>query len=315
MRAFKRVSLFVLAIFFVLVGLEGNGPSALLHFVSKTWRNPSPTNNLLKVGIWSVDDHYGYAHVPNAVGQHHTAQYKVTYQIGSRGERLHPQTEREAEKEVVFLGGSCTFGQGVESNQAFPAILAREYWQDWRVRNQAVIGWGTSHAYLRMEEELKHSDPPDAFIYVMIPHHITRNSLSEPWLRGLHSYGMKHPHFSEVNNELVYNGVVGLESALPRSAQLREQELAISIALLRRMKDECEKRGLEFCVVLLPKMLQDQAWSPTLIRGMVENSIQIHDLSELELIGFEGDSHPNPADHRRIADQLKQHWNEATVQR
>jgi hypothetical protein len=95
-----------------------------------------------------VDPYIGYLHKPNNAlvisgrdyrAVHHTDGY------GFRNDWPWPKTA-----EILTLGDSVTFGQGVEDNQAWPAILAHSFSRS-RVINLGLIGAGPQQ-YLRVYE-------------------------------------------------------------------------------------------------------------------------------------------------------------------
>jgi hypothetical protein len=82
--------------------------------------------------------------------------YDVKYSFDDLYRRIVPgQPEKDADKFVVFFGGSQTFGEGLNDEQTIPA-LAQQAAPSYRVYNYAYRGYGP-HQMLRMIEtnELK----------------------------------------------------------------------------------------------------------------------------------------------------------------
>lgn len=255
-------------------------------------------DNQQKVGIWTRDNQYGYSHIANSRGTHETSDYSVTYAIGSEKERFIPKPQNSLGR-ILFLGGSFTFGQGVDNDDTFPHILST-HWKQRHILNKAVMGWGTSHAYMLLLQEMKSPNPPEVTIYVMIPHHITRNYIRRSWVQLLDSFDRAHPHFKLIDGELILKGVVDGSHNLPENPEVLEQEIALTQRFLIEMQDISSQNETEFVVILLGKHHYASIYNV-----MVENNINVLDLSNIEIEGFEsGDRHPNPNDHRRISQEI-----------
>jgi hypothetical protein len=117
-------------------------------------------------------------------------------------------------------------------------------------------------------------------------------------------YGHGHPHFEIVDGALSFRGVVGVSGcAADRTRamrdKLRDKEQELTRIFLAEMKRLADARGVPFVVILLHS-------SPpyAVARQLVESRIPVLDLADLGLKGFRFDPHPNPDDHRRIADAI-----------
>ena len=283
---------------------NGKETSALSHYVRSFTQATKEHPGLKAVGIWQADERYGYSHIANAIGTHETAEYKVTYTIGPGQERAVPP-KKDARGTVLFLGGSYTFGQGVEGSETFAAILGERYWDEWSVENRSVLAWGTAHALLAFSDALERESPPTAVIYGMIPHHVTRNYIRRSWVKGLAGYGLKQPHFDLVSGVPEYLGVVGVKQSENDSDSVRRMELALTSAMLTVLHEKTARQGIPFVIVLLPGIRPEMGWPPQLIRHMTESGMNVLDLTEMPLERFsESDRHPNVPDHERIAERI-----------
>lgn len=247
------------------------------------------------VGIWRTDPRLGYTHVPGSNGIHRTADFAASYTIDERGERAMP-VPAAPRGEVWWLGGSYTFGHGVEDTESFAARLAAGPWRAWRVRNRAVMGWGTVHAYLRLRDALASEPPPALVLYAMIEAHVGRNSIRRSWIETLTAYDRLHPHVALEDGRLVEHGVIDEGAALPDSPGLRERELELTRALIEGMAAACAEASVPFAVVLL-----DDDWSVPVVRLLAETGVPLLDLSQVPIEGFASDRHPTPDDHARLA--------------
>lgn len=83
----------------------------------------------------SVADPRGYVVPP---GHYEASHWSFT--ILPDHTRAVPDTTREAEKTIVFVGDSVTFGYGVNDVETWVNLVAREF-PDWHVINDSYPGW------------------------------------------------------------------------------------------------------------------------------------------------------------------------------
>ncbi len=278
-------------------------PLAMIHYVGLIGETENLGFSPAAIGIWRKDERFGYDHIAGSSGRHRSSDFDVTYSIGENRERHYPPVNR-ARGSILFVGGSCTFGHGVNDYEAYPAILGRKYWKQWDIQNRAVTGWGTSHAYMVVSDALDSKYLPSGVIYGMIPHHLGRNYLRRSWLVGLASHGMRHPHFERQDGVLVFQGLVNVKQSKPDGPEVRQKEIELTVAFVSAMYQRCREKGIPFVVVLLPRISLSDGWPPSVVKSLYESSITTLDLTELELRRFPNDGHPTPEDHMRIADEI-----------
>jgi len=248
--------------------------------------------------IWTPHPELGWIHEPNGAGTHRTREFSVAYSIDEEGCRITPSRPR-SKGEIWFLGGSLTFGHGVHDSECYPARLAMRHWTDYRIRNYAVMAWGTGQAYLLLRRKLRERPRPEMVIYGWIDHHLCRNYLSREWLREMHRQGMRTPHFAIEDGGLVHKGLVGLESGLPETKFLLDQEVRVSIGLLAEMKKLCAEHDVPFFVVWLQRR---EARAPAVMYAAIhEHGIAVIDASKVSSDCYPRDGHPTPAWHVAIA--------------
>ena len=249
-----------------------------------------------KIGIHQRDDRYGYSHIANSTGVHRSKEFQVTYNIDSNQNRITPDAASPKGR-ILFLGGSYTFGQGVEDAQNFPYLLG-EKWSEWKIQNAAVMGWGTVHAYLKLQDELNNRPVPAIVIYGFIPHHVKRNYLRKGWVRNLERYDRGHPHLEIIDDKLEFQGVIdGSSEVLDDVGNLKDKEREITYKLITEMAKMCRKYQVPFYVAILTDRL---GYSTS--RFLVENEINVIDLSGVKIKGRQDDPHPIASDHARIAE-------------
>ena len=93
-------------------------------------------SRLHPIGIYVDDPVLGYRHKSDVVGRHRALDFSVDYTLNANGNRKIPLPD-ESIGQVAFIGGSYTFGHGVQDDETFTSILAREYWPEWSVVNRS----------------------------------------------------------------------------------------------------------------------------------------------------------------------------------
>ncbi len=283
----------VLSLCLLGLGLPGIGATLL-------WLR-GPAREPLQIGIWRYDARFGYAHRADTSGLHtHPAgDFAVRYRLDGRGHRALPAPE-DPQGTVLCVGGSFTFGYGVADSACFPALLARRF-PRLAFTNAAVMGWGTVHAWLAVEDAFAEA-PPDHVLYGMIPHHIERNGLRASWVDfvGRATLARGHPHVELEDGRPVWKGVVHEGEA--DSPALTAHERALTRALLAAIARRCREAGARFSLVLLPQ--PDHDYPPGFVGELASLDLELVDLRALPFAWFPSDDHPSPADHRRIADAL-----------
>ena len=273
---------------------------ATVHYIrvlKRSLEKPIKAKDVTGVGIWETNPWLGHSHIMNASGTHKTENFNVTYTIGPDRNRLMPKPENPRGR-IVFLGGSITFGYGVEEDQSFPAVLASQYLPEFEIVNKGVVGYGTMHSYMALLEELKGGNPPSLVVYGYIPHHTLRNYIRKSWVSSMGKNGIKHPHFEIKDKKLQFQGLVGVEEGLEDSDAVTEKELELTSAFIVAMHEECEKRNIPFAVLLLPTHYSYQEY---IISTIFDHDIKLIDQSHGSAEGFLTDEHLNPQDYSMLA--------------
>lgn len=257
------------------------------------------------VGIWQADPRLGWRHTPGAVGRQRVVpDFDVTYRIDEDGGRRTPGRP-DSGPAILFLGGSFTFGHGVEDEETYPALLQAR-WRDHRVVNRATNAWGTAHA-VSLLPELLESEPDVALVvYGFITHHLKRNHRSRTWLTQLdEARGRRNPYFAIEDGRLVHRGLADPErDALDDDAELLGLEVNMTAALLYELAKICADHGVPLVVVHLP----DGSGSPALrVLEQTLGAERVIDLSrslDYATLHYPHDLHLTPEGHARVADAL-----------
>jgi hypothetical protein len=259
------------------------------------------------VGIWRTDDRYGYTNVPGATGEHAVPEsFDVTYTIDAEGCRASPMPET-VRKRVLFLGGSITFGHGVEDDESYPGVLAHRYWPDVKVKNCSVGGWGTAQAYLKLEDELASGPAPDVVLYGWTADDVRRNYIKRRWVAQMAAYGRRHPWFDLVGGKLVYRRTIGLDGSVPANPGTNRKSVQITIRLITGMHDMARAAGARFALVRMGSSRFGKADTPELgferniLQALRKHRVVIVDVREARGSPLPFDNHPDAAWHAEAA--------------
>lgn len=320
----KRFAFYLVLILINVVALElllsyyffqrrGDYPSAIVFYAVHEFERIRAASRRVEkpIGIYKDDPELGYDHVANSSGRHKSPQFDVKYTIDQDLTRYIPAPNHPRGR-IYFLGGSYTFGMGVEDYQTYPYLLATKNWTDWEVKDRAVNGWGTAHAYLVLRKTLekKSTNTRMIFVYSMIPDHVGRNYIRTEWLKDLAESNRKHPHFEIREGVLKQYGTVGVLEGRAGGDEVRQKELELTSAFLVEMRRLANSNNIPFYVVLLPQWYRNAwgwgDWPPAFIRTLVENHIPFVDLTEMRdrIEYFKNDGHPTAKGHEAIASAI-----------
>lgn len=143
--------------------------------------NPSPRNAL------------GYSYAPNVADLRSTLVapetqgtrviYDVFYNIDERGNRSVPDGNAADRPVALFVGGSFTFGEGLNDAETLPNWFAR--FSGMRVINAGMHGYGSHQALKLLEDDELYArrvgTPVALVIYRMHPDHILRAAGYKSW--------------------------------------------------------------------------------------------------------------------------------------
>ena len=93
-------------------------------------------------------------------------------------------TQNNPDNEIIFLGGSFTFGEGLETKQTFAYKLNHLFKHD-NINNLAVAAYGTLQSYLVLKRYLKQNKSPKLVVYGFVDFHEYRNVSHWSWLTGM----------------------------------------------------------------------------------------------------------------------------------
>jgi hypothetical protein len=257
------------------------------------------------VGIFQADERLGWRHLPGAEGgQREVPDFDVRYRIDAFGNRLTPGAPPPGAPALIFLGGSFTFGHGVEDGETYPALL-QQRWPELRIVNAATNGWGTSQALLALEELLAREPKVAGVVYAFISNHVVRNHLRKEWLVAVDEMqGRRNTHFELVGEDLVFQGLAGPELGVEASPEQVRREKRITVALVRALSRRCDEAGVPFLTVYLPDGTRGPI-APLLAKAVgPERLVDLRPELRYGSLHFAHDSHLRPEGHRQLAAAL-----------
>jgi hypothetical protein len=251
----------------------------------------------------------GWVNKPNASVTDRHYDYVATYNTDSHRfrETESQQPGNENIPTILCLGGSFTFGQGVENDQTYPA-----YWDqaapDVRVLNAGVNGWGTVQALLFLQRILESDSKPSLVTYGLIPSHADRNADRETWLDLIDRSGRKKPVLINVEGQLVFDRLIGAGEGRPASELLGRDELQLTINAVSQMSKLCNSQDIEFYCLLLgddrSNETAEQVQSDGLVRLIANSGVRVIDFLDLPKLRYPHDGHPTREWHQRVGERL-----------
>jgi hypothetical protein len=213
----------------------------LLHF----WPTTDDSNIFIK------DEILGYRLRPLFSGKDFKMpELQARYNIGVDGTRVVPGAQ-EQNPVIAFLGGSFTFGHGVEDGEAYPAVFQRSM-TDYQVLNYGAPAYGTTQSYLLLTELLESSKDLRLVVYGFIYGHVIRNYKRRLFLEVI---GVDRlPLFEFEGDELQFKGTWRIDDGLAQDDQdLPVMEWRVTAELIKASMRLCSDSGIPFVVLILGK--------------------------------------------------------------
>lgn len=144
--------------------------------------------------MYASDSTLGLRIQPGVYDIKELEQYSYRATIDSNGYRINPLVDTPnapIKPQIIFLGAGSTFGQGLSDQEAYPFVL-QSLVPQYRVRNQAVMGYGVANNYVQLMN-LKNYRPGDIVVYIYHADQDNRYRLANQ--KGIYGTFSKHPHF------------------------------------------------------------------------------------------------------------------------
>lgn len=272
-------------------------------------------------GSTRLDPALGWRFEPNAVVADRGPDFELEYRCDADGFRA-AAPRADAERNVLFVGDSFTFGVGVEAGDTFVEHFAASAGRV-QAHNLGMAGYGVDQMLCALRE-VGLARKPELVIAVFVLDDFTRSTTSYRYRNGW----MRKPTFGLEGDALVELTEANCPSAMRRwfeqnlalaelgrrVARRAELEwgvgarLELNLRLLIEMRELCRARGIEFAAVHLP---QRGAWKPLSAVGaeLARAGVPFLDLGATPVdspgrLYFRSDPHLNPEGHALVAARL-----------
>jgi hypothetical protein len=203
----------------------------------------------------------GWTNLPNYRSTD-DAPFEITINSqGLRGEREYPSRAPQGLKRVLVFGDSSVFGEEVDDDESLPAALERAM-KNVEVLNFGVHGYGMGQVALRLEDE-GFALNPDHVVVVYLTYDFVRDpspdfvhpkpvfQLEEGALR---ISNLPVPEYSRqpwlVRSSFAAAWIWGQSKRLkPMTTRGMGEELAVTAAILDRVLEMCNERGVPVTLV------------------------------------------------------------------
>jgi len=199
--------------------------SALGLIIVGNWLGPSVSNGeLTRTAVperWTEPDPVlGYRLAPSTTVMmtatfERRILYRVMYTIGAGGSRLTPAATEDAD-DVIFLGDSFVFGEGLADGDTLPAQFAEAAQFKVATANLAVPGYGPNHLVRALETGRLTpfaAKRVRAVITWIIPNHLDRVIGEALWLNDAPAYAL------DSHGGLHFEGRFGEQQSLARATR------------------------------------------------------------------------------------------------
>lgn len=221
----------------------------------------------------ALPDPRGYVVAP---GEYHASHW--SFNILPDNTRAVPDTRQDADKTMVFIGDSVTFGYGVEDAETFVNLVARDF-PDWHVINDSYPGWNIQNLEAAWEMH------PDADLIFVLT--IT-NDMDEP-MRTADMRGWR-PSYIQLYGTMIVWLLRGFPVPSPEAAAALEPGWRASISRI----------ASDPRVTLLT--IDTTGDYEQLVREMFPDKTTV--LQNFTSLVSTVDSHPDPSSHQFLADQI-----------
>jgi len=145
--------------------------------------------------------------------------YEVIYTIDVNGLRVSPASGNGDNNDcILFFGGSCTFGEGVNDNETMPYIVGVKKKEKYKVYNFAFHGYGPHQMLSAIENNIVDdviNCKPKYAIYQALVSHVDRSA-------GLSSWDTHGPRYVfSAEGEVTYDG--HFDDSLPIKRKVLDQ--------------------------------------------------------------------------------------------
>lgn len=252
--------------------------------------------------------------------------YQVLYSVDEYSRRITPMpSSPDRSRHLIFLGGSFTFGEGVENSETMPAQIAKKALRH-HVYNYGYEGYGPQQllGILRSPIQVQVPESQGKAIYTFIDHHVYRaiGSLDVvvawgsrlPYYRISHQGNLVREGTFRNSRPLLhlYYKILGMSHTLAYvgynlPSQIQQPHFALTSKIIETARDEYLKKFPkgEFYVLLYP----GNSFNAQMTRFLEEAKVKTLDYSSLfnpndPAHHIHLDGHPSKKAYQLIAQQI-----------
>jgi len=320
------------AIFLVLGVLElfltfKNRPESRLSFSPQYYQYNKKLGYSIKAGDYSVE---ASRHWIESGEEIYTARYDF-----KNSRRSTPNSNIQTSKYALFLGGSLTFGEGVNDDETLPYFYNQNLTKKRNIRNYGLSGYGTHQVYtiakhlIAHDADLTNAQDVDVFYWFITPHIWRTNGLSS-WDRDGPQYQLKNNQVKHIGSfrqtqkrlpfiQMGWN-FVWRHSAFSKSyiwgnLNLRDKKTELTLALIKETHQILKARGFSFTVLIQDEYKSPQQTAINKIKHELgTNGIQFIDVNDMfmqlnidiDTLKIKGDGHPGARLYEHLGAHLAQ---------
>lgn len=273
----------------------------------------------------AADPNIGYVAAKNSSTVRHDINSGISYQlyVDNRGARVNTPAEQTPGKvDILAIGGSYTWGHGVNNENTFPQILSRDLGMS--IANFAMGSYGTVQSLQLLERHI--GLRPKVVVYGFMDDHLRRNISPCAPSYAPYCLGVSHIAFDDQKRPFrspppteysaafsleYYQSVAGIKAFqfndifwgtyelvsnihrkffINSKDDMNLRELAIT-DLMRRMSNETKRIGAQLVVVYIPNLSPNLTTLPPLmLTSALDRSVLFIDLSPVVTAHY---SNPN----------------------
>ncbi|MFY0594212.1 hypothetical protein [Roseivirga sp.] len=271
--------------------------------------------------------------------------YSANYSFAN-GRRVTPGSDTTSQQYSIFLGGSFTFGEGLNDTETLPYYYNQLYPQKRNIINYGFHGYGTHQVYTIVKNQiandttLEKAENVDVYYWFIDPHILRANGYSS-WDQNSPKYIMengilktsgsfKRAKESRVLVEKLFDFVwtnSNIYQRIKSRLSTRKEEVSLFLTLVKETDLILKEKGFRFTVLIHNQQKQDPLFGKhyTEITEKIVSYLKEQDIPFIvidksvskgknitDLLFIPGDGHPTGEFNKRLAEYL---WKERQVAR
>lgn len=265
------------------------------------------------------------------------------YYSFAEGRRVTPDSDPASQQYSIFLGGSFTFGEGLNDSETLPYHYNQLHKQKRNIRNYGFNGYGTHQVYtiaknfIVTDSALQRAENVEVYYWFIDPHILRANGYS-PWDQKSARYvlengAIKHTGtFKEAKGNRSYITNVfnliwansGIFNRIKNRVATGKDETDLVLRLIKETHRLFKEKGFEFTVLVQDTSRSDPLFDKyfknmreKIVQYLEEQNIQFIRVDEAVFHGNQtdnhliipGDGHPTSEFNKRLADFVRKKSN------